>query len=348
MTDVAHLVPRSAYVHELRPQLPDSAFALARSRLLFLPLYIALIVAAALPIARGWVPWFVVPLLSIAIGALFAGLTFVAHETLHGGIVRNKALQYAVGWIGFLPFLISPRLWIGWHNRSHHANTQLPEDPDGYATLERYHARRSTRFSVDAFALGCRRWRGGLSLILGFTVQSMDQLFAAREKKLLDERGTRLAFMETGLNVLAWLALAFVVGIVPFVFIFIVPTLIGNACVMAFILTNHSLSARVSIDDPLVSGLSVTTSRLLQWLSLGFGFHVEHHLFPAMSTRHAPAVRDLVRARWPHRYQSMSLGQALYRLHCTARVYKTSTTLCDPITGAEFATLVPGTPSVDQ
>jgi fatty acid desaturase len=110
---------------------------------------------------------------------------------------------------------------------------------------------------------------------------------------------------------------------------------------MSFILTNHSLSPRLTADDPLLSSLSVTTSRAVQWFTLGFGFHVEHHLFPAMSSRHTPAVRDLLRERWPARYQSMPLRAALSALHRTARVYKTPTTLFDPRTGAEFSTLLP-------
>ena len=75
--------------------------------------------------------------------------------------------------------MVSPRLWIAWHNRDHHAHAQTSADPDGYPTLERYLSRASTRFSVDRFALGCRRWRGVLSLVLGFTVQSVDQLFTS-------------------------------------------------------------------------------------------------------------------------------------------------------------------------
>jgi fatty acid desaturase len=335
------LMPRSRYVHEVKARLPSGAFEPAHSRLAFLPAYLIVIVGASLAIARGWVPWPVVPVLSIVIGAGFAGLTFVAHETLHGGIVRSKRWQYVIGWLGFAPFFLSPRMWIGWHNRTHHAHTNAPNDPDGYATIEQYRERRSTRFSVDAFSLGGRRWRGGLSLVLGFTVQSMDQLFTARGRGFLDRRESRLAFIETFVDIAAWAIVAALVGFVPFLFVFVLPVLIGNACVMAFILTNHSLSPKVSVDDPLISGLSVTTPRVLEWLSLGFGFHVEHHLFPAMSTRHAPSVRELLVEKWPERYQSMPLGGALRRLHATARVYKDSTTLYDPMTGAEFETLLP-------
>ncbi len=114
---------------------------------------------------------------------------------------------------------------------------------------------------------------------------------------------------------------------------------------MAFILTNHSLSPRVPVDDPLISGLSVTTPRAIDWLTLRFGAHVEHHLFPSISSRHAPAIRAAVRARWPERFQEMPLTAALALLHRTARVYRDATTLIDPRTGATFPTLMPRRPA---
>jgi fatty acid desaturase len=174
--------------------------------------------------------------------------------------------------------------------------------------------------------------------LLGFTVQSADQLFTSRA---LRPRERRRAFAESAAMLAVWLGLAVAIGVVPFVFAYVIPLLVANACVMAFIVTNHSLSPRVELDDPLVSSLSVTTPRVIDWLTLGFGFHVEHHLFPAMSTRHAREVRAALVARWPGRYQSMSLTTALWRLHRTARVYKHDTMLFDPKTAREYPTLVP-------
>jgi hypothetical protein len=50
-------------------------------------------------------------------------------------------------------------------------------------------------------------------------------------------------------------------------------------------------------------------------------------------------LRALILERWPERYQSMPLSRALLELHRTARVYKDDTTLVDPRTGREHATL---------
>jgi fatty acid desaturase len=341
MSSSTALLPRASYVHALRDDLPANTFDRAPSRLAFIPVHVAIITIAVIAIARGWLPWFTVPLVSLAIGASFAGLTFVAHEALHGGIVRSRRVQYAIGALGFLPFVVSPTLWIAWHNGAHHAHTNLPDDPDCYPTLDQYRARKSTRFSVDAFSLGGRRWRGALSLVLGFTVQSADQLLTARRRGFLSTRQHRRAIAESVLGLAWWAAVAVMVGLLAFVFVFVLPLLVANVCVMAFILTNHSLSPRVAVNDPLISGLSVTTTRIVDWLTLGFGYHVEHHLFPAMSTRHAPTVRAHVLARWPDRYQSMPLVSALRRMYRGARVYQSETMLCDPKTGTVHATLAP-------
>jgi fatty acid desaturase len=329
------LYPQAKYVGELRAALPPDAFTPARMRLALVPAHLAVIVTATLAIVHGWLPWPVIPALSIVIGISFACLTFVAHETLHGGVVRGKSLRHVVGWICFAPFMLSPRLWVAWHDRVHHANANLPDDPDMYPTLAEYHASGRIRFFVNAFSLGCRRWRGGLSLILGFTVQSAHQLISATTRGFLSAGQRRLAIAETALGVALWATVAALVGFVPFLFVFVLPHLVGNTIIMAFILTNHSLSPRVPINDP---------PRWIEWVTLGFGFHVEHHLFPAMSSRHAPAVRALLQARWPGRYQSMSLRAALAELHRTARVYKDAVTLIDPRTGREFPTLMPATP----
>jgi fatty acid desaturase len=175
--------------------------------------------------------------------------------------------------------------------------------------------------------------------MLGFTVQSTHMLLVSRRRGYLSAREQRWALVETALGVGVWAVVACVMGALPFLFAFVLPLLFANTIVMAHILTNHSLSPRGDVNDPLQNSLSVTVPRFIEWLTLGFGYHVEHHLFPAMSTRHAPRVRDALRRLWPERYQSMPLGDALRALHLTPRVYKDDQTLIDPSTGSEWQVL---------
>jgi fatty acid desaturase len=326
----------SSYASELRPLLAKTAFLPARSRLLWLPAHLVAITGCMTAIAGGWLGW---PL-SLVIGASFAGMTFVAHEALHGALVRGKRLRRLVGWLGFVPFAVSPRLWEAWHNRTHHGNTnRAGVDPDAYPTLQEYRENRAVRRVTDWFSPGRSRLSGALSLLIGFSVQSGHVLVKARKNGMLSAAEHRKAWLESGASLAIWVALAVMLGPAQFLLAFFIPLLVANTIVMSFILTNHSLSPHTVVNDPLVNSLTVTGPRFLEWLTLGFGYHVEHHLFPAMSGRHALSVRRLLVHRWPERYQSLPYFTALSALHRSPRVYQDATTLLDPRTGQLTSTL---------
>lgn len=334
--------PISFYARELKSVLPHDLHARAPSRLLWLPAHLTVIALCITTLSFGWVPLYLAPLLSLVIGVSFSGITFLAHETLHGAVVRGRRLRFLVGWVGLLPFMISPRLWVAWHNRVHHAHSNQPgRDPDANPTLAEYRASSRVRTITDHFALGRRNLTGVIGLLVGFTGQSAKILFTARKAGYLTPRAHRRAILETALGACVWLALLAVIGPLAFLFAFILPLLVVNTIVMAFIFTNHGLSPVMHTNDPLAGSLSVTTPRLIDWITLGFGFHTEHHLFPGMSTRRAPVVRALLQARWPERYQSMPLWRALRQMHRTGRVYRDDTTLSDPRSGQAWPALRP-------
>src|SRR5688572_21384854 len=118
--------PISYYARELKPALSRATFHPARSRLWWLPLHASVVTLGIVSLALGWVPWPAAVLVSLVIGSSFAGLTFLGHETLHGSVVRGRLARRVTGTLCFLPFMISPRLWIAWHNRVHHGYTNRP------------------------------------------------------------------------------------------------------------------------------------------------------------------------------------------------------------------------------
>ncbi len=336
------LMSVAAYARQVRPLLPENAFAPARARALWIPVHYAIIALLVWALASGHVPWPAWPVVSLVIGCCMAGVTFVAHEALHGGVVRGRVLIRMIGWLGFLPFCISPQLWMAWHNRVHHNHCGHPGvDPDMYPTLEEYRTHRRARVMADYFGLGRRRLGGISSLLFGLTGQSVQVMFNARRTGMMPRHLHRRAIVEAVMAVAVWATVAALVGGTAFVFVYVLPLIVANTIVMTFIMTNHNLSPLSTVNDPLVNSLSVTLPRVLEWLTLDFGFHVEHHLFPAMSHRRGRVVRELLRAQFPERYQSMPLGEAIRRLHHTARVYRDHTTLIDPSTGETWPTLMP-------
>ena len=335
-----HLRSISAYARELKQLMPAGSFASAQLRVLWLPLHFGVVALSIAALAHG-VAWPLWPLLSLLIGCSFAGGTFVAHEALHGALVRGRSVRRLIGWLGFLPFGVSPRLWEAWHNRVHHGHTNDPsQDPDAYPTLDQYRRSAGVRAATE-LALGRGRWRGLVSVLIGFTVQSAHQLLDARARRLLNRREHLQALVESALGVALWIALAIALGPLTFLFAFMLPLVVGNSIIMSLILTNHCLSPHTDVNDPLVNSLSVTSSRWFEVYTLGFGFHVEHHLFPAMSGRHARPLAQLLKQRFPERYQAVPLPKALRGLYRSARVYDTPTTLMDPKTGQRWQTLTP-------
>jgi fatty acid desaturase len=310
--------------------------------LAWLPIHFTVIALATVAIALGWLPLYLAPLLSLVIGMSFAGLTFLAHETMHGSVVRQRHLRHLVGWLGFLPFVVSPRLWVAWHNRVHHGHANEPGiDPDANPTLAEYRGSKKVRVVTDHFALGRTNPTGVIGLLVGFSIQSASVLGFAGRRRYLSASEHRSALLETALGLAVWAIVLALVGPLAFLFSFVAPLVIANVIVMSFIFTNHGLSPVTRTNDPLANSLSVTTPALVEWVTLGFGHHVEHHLFPAMSSRKAPMLRALLLERWPERYQSMSLWRALVTMHRTGRVYGDDTTLSDPRAKREWPTLQP-------
>jgi fatty acid desaturase len=206
----------SSYAAQLRPLLRNQVFRPAPQRLVWLPVHYAVVIASGLVIARGWLPWPAQLALSVLMGASFAGLTFVAHEALHGSIVRSRGLRRVIGQLGFLPFCVPTRLWEAWHNRVHHGHTNHPgSDPDAYPTLAEYEDSRAVRWVTDWVAPGRGRAGGGFSLLVGFSVQSSHMLMTAARRGFLSRGQHRLALLESGLSWAAWIAVASVVGPSP-------------------------------------------------------------------------------------------------------------------------------------
>jgi len=322
-----------ALVTELRRRLPPEIFRPARSRLLWLGVHLPVILGGVIVLASG-VPLWARCVVSLFVGLAFAGLAFVGHEALHGALCRRAWTRRLVGSIGFWPFAVSPRLWMAWHNRVHHGGANDPAtDPDALSTRPVYDASRAARVSANL-----QRWsRGVLTLSIGFTVQSMHVLFIAARRGFLSQRQHRRAVIATLTTFVPWLIVLAWLGPTVLLHAYVLPLIIGNAVVMAHIVTNHALRPLDDTNDPLANSLSVTVPRWFSFYTLDFGYHVEHHLFPAMSNRHAPLVRDELLRAAPERYRSLPLLHALGAVCRAPRIYQDERTLIDPRTGETLA-----------
>ena len=331
------------YAREVRAHLAPAVFQPARSRLFWLPVHLAVIVALAAFVVAGEPSWPVALTCAIVAGHSWGCLGFLAHEALHHALTKDRLVEKLVGYAGFGLYGLSPTLWVAWHNQAHHGNTGRPvADPDGFGRLGFWEKSALVRM-LEKFSPGSGHKRSGAFLFFWFSLHSFLVLvFHSQRNGYYARVSKRVVYTESAALWAFWIAVLVLIGPWSFLFVYVVPTLVANAIVMSYIATNHFLNPLTEVNDPFANSLSVTGPRWLEVLHLHFGYHVEHHLFPTMSGRHAPVVREVLRGLYGERYLSMPHGRALRLLYTRPKLHREHDTLVDPRTRATFNTLAPG------
>ncbi|MBU8897976.1 fatty acid desaturase [Corallococcus sp. M34] len=284
---------------ELRRLLPAEAFKPQPLRGV-----IALSLVPLSMVLMGWIAWGGLPgwacfLLSFVVGQLVTTVGLAAHEALHHAVFRSRRLEDLIGWLGFSPFLVTPGNWRAWHVQAHHsaANVHL-QDPD---ILPRQPDLRTQRFArlFHAISPGSRNWLSYISFSLFFTAQGQAFLwYHCDQPQFRHVRLSRLRERSlTVLLALGWGGLGWMMGPRGALYALVLPLVFANITLMIYIATNHWLQpASEDSDNPFVNTASVQTHPVMNWLHLNFSYHQEHHIFPAMSPKFAPLVREHVRA----------------------------------------------------
>ncbi len=331
------------YAREVRPHLATAVFQPAPARLLWLPAHLAIIAGLAWYVVRGAPPWYEALLCALLAGHSWGCLGFLAHEAMHHALTKNRTLEKLVGYCGFGIYGLSPTLWTAWHNQAHHGNTGRPvADPDGFGTLGFWRSSGVVR-ALEGFTPGSPHRRSAAFLFIWFSVHSFLVLvFHSRRNGYFARISRPVVYTESAAMLAFWVGVLALVGPWSFLFIYLLPLLVANATVMSYIATNHFLNPLTETNDPLVNSLSVTSPRWLERLHLGFGYHVEHHLFPTLSGRHGPAVRDVLVRLYGDRYLTMPHARALRLLYTRPKLHDSHDTLIDPRTMATFGALAPG------
>ncbi|MCS7224489.1 MAG: fatty acid desaturase [Armatimonadetes bacterium] len=333
---VVSIISHKEYVSVLRSVLPAKIFQPVPHRLLWLVPHSLMIALAIWLVAAKIASWWLLPFLSLIVGNSFASLGFLGHEIMHGAVIRKKWVQYLTAGICFSPFFVGPTMWRYWHNVQHHIQTQKPDaDPDTAATYADYQRRPALQWLYRLV-----RRNGPLFFVMlsvWFSFHSTQMFW--RLQKAARGRPRLVLWMERLIPTTAWFSLLPLLGLVPFFWVYVLPLLIGNFIAMSYIATNHLLNPQMDEVDPVVGSLSLIVPKWMDILHLHFSHHIEHHLFPAMSHKFAPIVKEAVKEIWPDRYAELTMGQALRLLWRTPRLYLDHDHLIDPVTSEIFQTI---------
>lgn len=322
---------RPAVRLRIRRELPADTFAPRPWRALLIPLWATIAVGAGAVVLLAGLPWWADLLLAALIGQCFGSLGFVAHEVLHGATVRSRRLQDLLGFIGFLPYVVSPHLWREWHNRRHHTHAnQGVRDPDAFGSVEQYKPggkRRGFHFLLP----GSGHPLSAFFHLYWFTTHNLVNLFGLSKRFKGYDR--RPALVQTALGASIWLTILVTGGVIAgweVLLVTLVPMFIGNGLVMGYISTNHMMRPELDHDDPVDHSMSLNVPWIVDLMHGWFSHHVEHHLFPGMSPSQAPKVRAWLLEKAPHRYVSPPWYKAIWWLYRTPRPHSGPTVLAHP------------------
>lgn len=316
------------YVKRISKEMPEDIRKPVPQRLLGGLAYIIVIIGCMIAMKQLNMNVIASLLFSIILGFSFAAMGFLGHEILHGTVVRKPWLRNLLGGIAFAPLSVSARLWIKWHNITHHAHTQdVERDPDAWISLEQLSKSPKIVRWVYTLPLNFRAFVSFLSLTFTFSMHTMRMFFTYISEFKSKKLGVWLQMLVPwGV----WIGLLTYVGFNKWMFMYLIPLLIGNFIVMAYISTNHRLNPLVPVNDPLANSLSVTVPKWIDVLHFNFSYHVEHHMFPGINPKYYPIVKEKILEFWPERYFQMSLVKALVTLWKTPRIYYNETEFLDP------------------
>ena len=325
------------YAARVAPHMPEKAFKPVPSRLLGGLVHLLVVIGSFVAMGLFDLNIWILLGLSVILGSSFASLGFLGHEILHGTVVKTAWLRNFLGAIAFWPLCTGPRLWRKWHNGEHHAHTQIEEkDPDSWASMTQYAETTMLKW-LYKIPLKIRAIGGFIALGFTFTIHST-RMFTVYVKEF-STKNRPVVWLQLLLPWAFWTGMAFILGPINWIFAFVIPLIISNAIVMAYISTNHRLNPLVDVNDPLANSLTVTVPKWVDFLHFNFSYHAEHHLFPGMNPKYYPLVKAHVKRMWPDRYFEMPMGRALKALYQTPRLYHEQTELIDPEQGKLYGSL---------
>jgi fatty acid desaturase len=292
-----------SYARVLRPHLPAKAFTPDPTALLLVGINIAILVLGwrmADRLDRWPIPWLAAWLpFAVVMGNSVFVLGLLAHDLLHGSLLRGRGWRRVLGVLAFGMEWMTPTLWQAVHNREHHGHTNGLDDPDrGYLEGQpRTWGKmlfevitQSSDVHPVMLALGMtsawpmHHFRTAVSLLF-FPEGKADLTptsfgVSPREKRwIVAEMALVLAMHGAVLFWLDFQPLKLLMG-------YFLPLWIGYAMGIAYIYTHHLASPLSADNDALLTTLSLRMPAWVDCLHLNFSYHAEHHVFPGMNSNY--------------------------------------------------------------
>lgn len=221
--------------------------------------------------------WILLPALLLH-GIALIFLFSLEHECIHGTAFRDARLNTALAEAAGFLLLLPPRYFRYFHF-AHHRHTQdAARDPE-LASPRPRNAGEYLRYLT-----GLPYWRAQISMLFGAVFGRADYAF-------VPQNGRATLILEARAYLAAYAALALASlwqGWTWPLFLWIVPALIGQPFLRAYLLAEHAACPLVA--DMLANTRTTFASRLVNLLAWNMPHHTAHHALPVVPFHRLPAL----------------------------------------------------------
>jgi fatty acid desaturase len=335
------LEDRKDYFKTLSPQLSEVLNKTHPAYLFLFAIYGPIVAFCGYEMIAKYLPWYTNLILAIIAGLSMGGLMLLGHEISHRTVIKSKKLIWILSTLCMAQYGMTGTVWDRWHNRLHHTHTQVPfEDPDSWGYEKLYQFSRYLRMAFKV-SPGSNKIGSIFFLFIYFSWQSFMSVFLHPKvlTTVAEKCISRLFYVSI---YTAWIGITLYLGLDKFVLLFLIPLAFSNLTMMMYISTNHFISRINPLEGPndtLVNTLSVSVPKWMDFLHLNISHHVEHHLFPYVSSHYYPKIKEIVMENYPTKYKCLPLLVALKRVYSTPRFYSNTYTLIHPETKKTVPTI---------
>ncbi len=225
---------------------------------------------------------------TVVLGILLTFLFAPLHESIHKTAFKTSWMNAVTASICGFILLLPPSYFRAFH-MAHHRHTQIPgKDPE-------LDTRKPQSLSGYIWLLsGLTYWKEQIMFFLGYVFADPQDNFVSKTKL----RGVR---REAGIYLLVYVslfAISMKTGSDHLLFLWIIPVIVGQPFLRAYLLTEHALCPMVP--EMLKNTRTTLTNPIFGWLCWNMNYHVEHHAYPAIPFYQLPEIHKFIRTEIQH------------------------------------------------
>ena len=222
------------------------------------------------------------PALMLPQGILLVFLFTLSHECTHQTLFRTVWMNEVVGHVTSV-VLALPFVWFRYFHLAHHKHTNDPENDPELA----HGPRPETVRQWLLYLSGWGYWRAMLGTLITNAFGRIDAPYLPPRKHPAMRTEARVIL---GLYPLAVLSLLITPALL---WVWIVPVIIGQPFLRAYLLAEHGLCPPVA--NMLENSRTTFTNRVVRFLAWNMPYHAEHHALPNVPFHKLPALHALLR-----------------------------------------------------